>query len=32
MATKPFRTQLRDEIATLCGYSSRSSIHRLLKG
>ena len=31
MATKPFRTQLRDEIAALCGYSSWSSIHRLLK-
>lgn len=31
MATKPFRTQLRDEIAALCGYSSWSSVHRLLK-
>ena len=30
MATKPFRTQLRDEIAALCGYSSWSSVHRLL--
>ena len=31
MATRPFRTQLRDEIAALCGYSSWSSVHRLLK-
>ena len=31
MATTPFRTQLRDEIAALCGYSSWSSVYRLLK-
>ena len=31
MAMQPFRTQLRDEIAALCGYSSWSSVHRLLK-
>ena len=31
MATRPFRTQLRDEIAAICGYSSWSSVHRLLK-
>jgi len=31
MATLPFRKLLRDEIATLCGYSSWSSVHRLLK-
>ena len=29
MAMQPFRTQLRDEIAALCGYSSWSSVHRL---
>ena len=31
MAATPFRTQLRDEIVALCGYSSWSSVHRLLK-
>ena len=31
METTPFRTQLRDEIAALCGYASWSSVHRLLK-
>jgi LacI family transcriptional regulator len=30
MAMFPFRTQLRDEVAALCGYSSWSSVHRLL--
>ncbi len=30
MALSPFRTQLRDEVAALCGYSSWSSVHRLL--
>lgn len=30
-ALSPFRTQLRDEVAALCGYSSWSSVHRLLK-
>jgi len=30
MAVQPFRTQLRDEVAALCGYSSWSSVHRLL--
>ena len=30
MALSPFRTQLRDEIAALCGYASWSSVHRLL--
>lgn len=32
LAVTPFRTQLRDEIAALCGYSSWSSVQRLLKG
>lgn len=31
MAVQPFRMQLRDEVAALCGYSSWSSVHRLLK-
>ena len=30
MAVQPFRMQLRDEVAALCGYSSWSSVHRLL--
>ena len=30
MAVQPFRTQLRDAVAALCGYSSWSSVHRLL--
>lgn len=30
MALSPFRTQLRDEVAALCGYASWSSVHRLL--
>ena len=29
-AVTPFRTQLRDEVAVLCGYASWSSVHRLL--
>lgn len=31
-AITPFRTQLCDEIAALCGYSSWSSVRRLLSG
>ena len=31
MATSPIRTHLRDEIASLCGYSSWSSVYRLLE-
>lgn len=32
MATTPIRTQLCDEVAALCGYSSWSSVRRLLSG
>lgn len=32
MATSPIRTQLCDEVAALCGYSSWSSVVRLLSG
>ena len=31
MAVTPFRTMLYDEVAALCGYHSRSSVHRLLR-
>ncbi len=31
MALFPFRTQLRDEVAALCGYASWSSVHRLIR-
>lgn len=31
-AVTPFRTMLRDDVAAMCGYSSWSSVQRLLKG